>query len=74
MRRELALRTVLVHVMCENSPRCGKSDASNAMYGRDRVVQLYPPVSPYFKKSFEGILDMRAYSQRPKRLITARVC
>ncbi len=23
---------------------------------RDRVVQLYPPVSPYIKKSFEGIL------------------
>jgi hypothetical protein len=22
----------------------------------DRVVQLYPPVSPYIKKSFEGIL------------------
>ncbi len=23
---------------------------------RDRVVQLYPPASPYIKKSFEGIL------------------
>ncbi len=23
---------------------------------RDRVVQLYPPATPYIKKSFEGIL------------------
>ncbi len=26
--------------------------------GRDRVVQLYPPASPYIKKSFEGILTL----------------
>ncbi len=46
--------------LCMNRPMFGNSDAFlytlDNPHVRDRVIQLYPPVNPYIKTSFEYIL------------------